>query len=94
MVNYNNDRVRTYYLKSSLTPSGEGTENSDFSNLSDGEINEKLDYDKKKIKIFDRFDIIINIFAKRTTMKVAKLEIELAWLRNVKSRLSRGGKYD
>jgi len=90
MVNGNLDRVRTYYLKSSMTNPGEGTENSDFSNMSDNEtINETV----KKIKIFDRFDVIINIFAKRTSMKIAQLQIELAWLKNVKSKISRGGKF-
>ena len=43
------------------------------------------------MKVFDRFTMILQIFAKRSTQGVAKLQIELAFLRFAKSKLVRSG---
>mmetsp|Transcript_30855 Transcript_30855/g.30501 ORF Transcript_30855/g.30501 Transcript_30855/m.30501 type:complete len:365 (+) Transcript_30855:341-1435(+) len=40
--------------------------------------------------IVDRMSIILRIFAERARTKIAKLQLELAWLKYVKTRLVRG----
>ncbi len=42
--------------------------------------------DKKyrKIKVFDRFTMILQIFAKRMQNKASKLQVELAYLQMIK----------
>jgi 50S ribosomal subunit-associated GTPase HflX len=39
----------------------------------------------------DRFNIILSIFSKRAKSELSQLQIELAYLRYVKSKLARGG---
>ena len=43
----------------------------------------------KTIKIFDRFSIILQIFAKRAKTATAKLQIELNFLQYLKTKLMR-----
>ena len=40
--------------------------------------------------VIDRFGIILKIFSERANTKVAKLQLELAWLQFARSRLVRG----
>ena len=45
---------------------------------------------KRKITIVDRFGIILRIFSERAKSKIAKAQLELAYLRYIKTRLVRG----
>ncbi len=59
---------------------------------SDGEFMEpEVESEKNKIKVFDRFTIILQIFAKRAKTKISKLQIELCFLEYLKSKLVRDG---
>jgi GTP-binding protein HflX len=87
-INENNDRIRSYNLKSSLKPEGEPTDTE--SNFSEAPTNEGNKGDRQ-IQIFDRFNIILSIFAQRAHSEMSQLQIELAYLKYIKSRLARGG---
>ncbi len=45
---------------------------------------------EKSVKVFDRFTVILQIFAKRAKTKIARLQIELSFLHYLKSKLMRG----
>ena len=45
---------------------------------------------EKSVKVFDRFTVILQIFAKRAKTKIARLQIELSFLNYLKSKLMRG----
>ena len=47
--------------------------------------------DLRKVRVIDRFGIILQIFAARAKHRQAQLQIELAWLRFAKTMLMRGG---
>lgn len=83
------DRVRQYYLKSaqkeheiSPTESDTSTAMSDFGGY-DG-----ADY--RKIRVIDRFGMILQIFAARARTQMAQLQIELAWMKYARTLLTRG----
>lgn len=64
---------------------------SDFeSDVSDKEEKEQQNTEKT-IRIFDRFTIILQIFARRAKTKIARLQIELCFLNFLKTKLVRGG---
>lgn len=44
----------------------------------------------RKIRIVDRFGLILQIFAARAKSELAQLQIELAWLRYARTLLIRG----
>jgi len=46
---------------------------------------------KHKVEVWDRVDLILKIFAKHATTKEAKMQIELASLRHLGSRISKMG---
>ena len=48
------------------------------------------DEGKKKITVIDRFGIILRIFSERAKTKISKLQLELAYLKYIKTRLVRG----
>ena len=48
-------------------------------------------FEKHKIQVWDRVDLILKIFAKHATTKEAKLQIELASLRHLGPRISKMG---
>lgn len=48
-------------------------------------------FEKEKIQVWDRVDLILKIFAKHATTKEAKLQIELASLRHLGPRISKMG---
>ncbi|OMJ81041.1 hypothetical protein SteCoe_18606 [Stentor coeruleus] len=55
------------------------------------EINKQLEQQgKKKITIIDRFGIILRIFSERARSKASKLQLELAYLKYIRTRLVRG----
>lgn len=83
----NNERIRAYNIKSAMKLEGEATDTeSNFSN-----IEQTTNHNQRKIKVLDRFNVILSIFALRAKSKVSQLQIELAYLKYVKSRLNRGG---
>lgn len=47
-------------------------------------------FSAENVKVVDRFGVILRIFSERARTSVAKLQLELAWLRFAKSRLTRG----
>jgi GTP-binding protein HflX len=88
-INEKNERIRAYNLKSALTAEGEQTDTeSNFSNVPVEEYHQSED---RKIKIMDRFNIILSIFAQRANSEMSQLQIEKAYLKYIKSRLARGG---
>ena len=52
---------------------------------------DKIDFEQGMIKVFDRFTIILQIFSKRAKSKIARLQIELAFLAYLKTKLMRAG---
>lgn len=85
----NLDRVRKYNLKSALKETDATDTHSNFSN-SEGEE----DYGRNlisSIKILDRFDVILCIFATRAKTNISKFQLELAYLKYARSRLNRAG---
>ena len=92
----NDDRMRQYHLKSAnkgdMSPTDIETD-TDLSatELTRSEIIEIQGAAKRKIRVIDRFGIILQIFAARAKHRTAQLQIELAWLRYAKTLLSRGG---
>ncbi|OMJ71417.1 hypothetical protein SteCoe_30379 [Stentor coeruleus] len=55
------------------------------------EINKLLEQQgKRKITIIDRFGIILRIFSERARSKISKLQLELAYLKYIRTRLVRG----
>lgn len=47
--------------------------------------------DKKTIRVFDRFTIILQIFARRAKTRISKMQIELCFLHFLKTKLVREG---
>ena len=48
------------------------------------------DENKHKITVIDRFGIILRIFSERAKTKISRLQLELAYLKYIKTRLVRG----
>jgi len=46
---------------------------------------------QKTVRVFDRFTMILQIFAKRAKTKISKLQIELCFLHFLKTKLVRDG---
>ena len=65
---------------------------SDFeSDISDTETDKKGNTGEKTIRVFDRFTIILQIFAQRARTKISRLQIELSFLNFLKTKLVRDG---
>lgn len=56
---------------------------------SNGAIKPKLE---RKIKVFDRFSIILQIFAQRAISKIARLQIQLSFIGYIRSRINKDSK--
>jgi 50S ribosomal subunit-associated GTPase HflX len=85
-VSEKNDRIRAYNIKSALKQTGDATDTE--SNFSNVEISPNQE---NRIRILDRFNIILSIFSQRAKSKASQLQIELAYLKYIKTRLVRGG---
>jgi small GTP-binding protein len=86
-INEKNERIRAYNIKSALKSIGDATDTeSNFSNI---EISSEEH--GRRIKILDRFNIILSIFSQRAKSRASQLQIELAYLKYLKTRLNRGG---
>lgn len=46
---------------------------------------------ERRVRVIDRFGIIMQIFALRAKTRTAQIQIELAWLKYAKSLIQRGG---
>jgi GTP-binding protein HflX len=86
-LNEKNERIRSYNMKSSLK---EGDPTDTESNFSTN-ANDEYQNVERQIKVLDRFNVILSIFAERANSEMSQLQIEFAYLRYVKSRLARGG---
>lgn len=87
-INEKNDRIRAYNIKSALTPDNEPTDTeSNFSTVEAAPSNNN----ERRIIVMDRFNIILSIFAQRAKSELSQYQIELAYLKYVRSRLARGG---
>lgn len=93
------DRVRRYNLKSSEKEGDATDTHSEFSNISEAsdfsDVESNLEISSKvsstKIKVLDRFDVILFIFASKANSNISKFQLELAYLKSAKSKLNRGG---
>lgn len=85
------DRLRKYYLRSAQKEKFEPTDVDSDTALSSMEDAEVPDYNARKIRVIDRFGIILQIFALRAKTKISQLQIELAWLNYARTMLVRGG---
>jgi len=50
---------------------------------------DSIEQKERRIRVFDRFTIILQIFAKRAKTRIAKLQIEIAFLNFLKTKLMR-----
>lgn len=82
------DRLRLYYLKSAQKQNVLSPTESDTTSA--GSDLEGFAGVGRKIRVIDRFGMILQIFAARATTQMAQLQIELAWLRYAKTLLHRG----
>lgn len=73
------DRVRRYNLKSVNKEMYSPTEIDSESELSGTEMTEKQ-LQARKIRVVDRFGVILQIFAAGAKNRIAQLQIELAWI--------------
>lgn len=94
-INERNDRIRAYNIKSALKIDGDATDTeSNFSNI-ENDNEDSRDGSKgkseRRVLVLDRFNVIISIFSQRAKSKISQLQIELAYLKYVKTRLARGG---
>ncbi|CDW87062.1 gtp-binding protein [Stylonychia lemnae] len=86
------DKIRKYYLKSAQKEKFNPTDiDSESSQMSELEIQEGFGMRQRKIRVIDRFGIILQIFAARAKSRIAQLQIELAWLGYARTMLVRGG---
>lgn len=87
-VSENFERIRRHNLKSA-EKFGDATEtHSEFSGASGPEDNNE---NIVKLRVLDRFDVILSIFASRAQSQISKYQLELAYLKSAKSRVNRGG---
>lgn len=85
----NLEKLWTQYAKGEVA-TFKKEENPDDSDVAtDAETD--TEYEDAYVKVFDRFTMILQIFAKRSTQGVSKLQIELAFLRFAKTKLVRSG---
>jgi 50S ribosomal subunit-associated GTPase HflX len=55
------------------------------------ELETKPNQPTRKIRVIDRFGMILQIFAARAKTRAAQLQLELAWLKYARTMLVRGG---
>lgn len=76
--------ISLVFLNTSLTPL-------QHRNLEKYPLNRAWNTDKSHpVSVIDRMGVILKIFSERARTKIAKLQLELAWMKYVKSRLVRG----
>ena len=92
MIMGREERVRQFNLKSaqkenyfSPTESGSTTALSDYNEEGGEHMRDR------RIRVIDRFGLILQIFAARAKSHAAQIQIELAWLRYARTLLARGG---
>ncbi|CAD8145066.1 unnamed protein product [Paramecium octaurelia] len=85
----NLEKVWTQYAKGEIA-TFRRSENPDDSDMAtDAETD--IEYEDAYVKVFDRFTMILQIFAKRSTQGVARQQIELSFLKFAKTKLVRSG---
>lgn len=57
----------------------------------EGESLKEISSIERRVRVIDRFAIIMQIFAMRAKTRVSQIQIELAWLSYARSLMSRGG---
>jgi len=88
MLNGREDNLRKYFLKSTNKKEGSPTEADTFSSNQSSEA-PKSQQQIKRVRIVDRFGVILQIFASRAQSRLSLIQIELAWLAYVRTRLVR-----
>ena len=95
IITENEDRLRKYFLKSASKDDFSPTEIDSTTEMSALELSpedrDRLMHTARKIRVIDRFGIILQIFAARAKHRHAQLQIELAWIKYARTLLSRGG---
>ncbi|TNV74652.1 hypothetical protein FGO68_gene7971 [Halteria grandinella] len=88
------EKLRRYYLKSAqkekFNPTDVESESSQMSEL-ETQHQQSGGTNPRKIRVVDRFGIILQIFAARAKTRAAQLQLELAWLKYARTMLVRGG---
>lgn len=81
-----NDRIRKHNLKS-IQKEGDATDTG--TNFSETDNEKNSINNEQIILVKDRFDMILSIFSSRANSLLSKYELELAFLKNSKSKLNR-----
>jgi len=88
--------LRRYYLKSVskdnyFSPTEVDSETETDLSSYEGESLKEISSIERRVRVIDRFAIIMQIFAMRAKTRVSQIQIELAWLSYARSLMSRGG---
>ena len=93
-MNEREEKLRKYMIRAYSKDQEEPTEID--TNSASGTDAENLKKAPKKaaspqqlVKVLDRFGIILQIFAQRACSRESSIQLELAWLNNIKHRLVR-----
>ncbi|CAD8101602.1 unnamed protein product [Paramecium primaurelia] len=90
----NLEKLWTQYSKGEITSVIKEDNNENIDNneaIITDEIESDNDFEGLSVKVFDRFTMILQIFAKRSTQGVSRLQIELSFLKFAKTKLVRSG---
>lgn len=84
IISENDDRLRKYFLKSVDKGDFSPTEIESTTEMSALELTqeerESLLVNQRRVRVIDRFSMILQIFAARAKHRHAQLQIELAWI--------------
>ncbi|EGR31247.1 hypothetical protein IMG5_115070 [Ichthyophthirius multifiliis] len=86
-----NGKEEEAFFKKNPQQSSDTEVESDDGLMEKKEDNQYQDNDDRKIKVFDRFTIILQIFAKRAQTQISKLQIEISFLNYMKTKVQRDG---
>ena len=84
------ERLRQYYLKSAQKENYYSPTESDTSTAMSDYYGVHPETGNRKVRIIDRFGMILQIFAARALSPIAQIQIELAWLKYARTMLMRG----
>ncbi|CAD8182728.1 unnamed protein product [Paramecium pentaurelia] len=87
----NLEKLWTQYSKGEITSVIKEDNNENNEAIITDEIESDNDFEGLSVKVFDRFTMILQIFAKRSTQGVSRLQIELSFLKFAKTKLVRSG---
>ena len=85
------ERIRAYNIRSANKEWEISPTESDTTAMSDFGGDWSSPNGMRKVRVIDRFGMILQIFAARAKTQMAQLQIELAWMRYARTLLNRGG---